>query len=607
MRLPFVFKAIGVGALLAALAGAASAQSMRLLQAQALRADRQSTSAAQAQLAAGQVVELQQLAGGWAQVRWADRGAATQLGWVRASALDLGAAAVGAASQQDTGRLAAGNTAVPLGIRALPARANRHALIVGVGQYQVDAARPVPALAGVQHDMNSALAMARQLQIPTDNITLLRDAGASREGVQQALRELEARLQPGDRVFVYWSGHGSRYYDEAEGGCVETLVPHDLRDISNKQFGQWLQPLARKTEKLMVVYDACHSGGVGAAASATLQRSLPAGAQQWFPKSATPGQAICNQPSNVRNRSLESATRSLGIDGQDVVHLSSSRPDEVSFDNPARGGLATYALRQCLGGEAKDLDGSGAISMDELAACAQGQIDKALAGQNQVLPHHVVLSGNRGFVPAWFAAPSGQVAPSVTAPAVWAAAPATPAAPAAPVVASAPAVQAPVPVQQVLAQIHAQRDSKRRVSVVPTSDRLKIGRDQLDLAITSSHEGHVYVAMLGSDGQSLLLLFPNQLDSRNHILAGQTLNLPREAWRVGAGGPPGRNTVLVMVTDGPRDLGSLGGGQVGPFVQPLTDAQGRARLSWLLGQRTQCSGTACSDAFGSALLTVSEY
>jgi len=611
------------------LAPSAQAQSVKLLQAQALRAERQSSSAAQAQLDAGQQVELQQLAGGWAQVRGAERGKAPLLGWVRASALDLGATAVGAASLQDTGRLAAGNTAVPLGIRALPPRSNRHALIVGVGQYQADPARPVPALAGVQHDMVSALAMARQLQIPTDNITMLRDAAATREGVQQALRELDARLQPGDRVFVYWSGHGSRYFDAAEGGCVETLVPHDLRDISNKQFASWLQPLARKTDKMMVVYDACHSGGVGAASTAP-QRSLPAGtATVWRPKTAAPGQAICNQPSNLRTRSLESATRSLGVDGQDVVHLSSSRPDEVSFDNGALGGLATYSLRQCLAGEARDLDGSGAISMDELAACAQQRINSALAGQTQVLPHHLVLSGNRGFVPAWFAAPASQPAPSVTAPAVWAPAasavaptPARPPAAASQVaqVASpvrpasaaspqpvAPAVQQPVPVTQVLAQIHAQRDSKRRVTVVPTTERMKIGRDRLDLAVTSSHDGHVYVAMLGSDGHSLLLLFPNQLDGQNRIQAGQTLNLPRESWRVAAGGPAGDNTLLVMVTDGPRDLSTLGGGQAGPFAQPLTDAQGRARLQWLMGQRAHCQAGDCNDAFGSALITVAEY
>jgi hypothetical protein len=117
--------------------------------------------------------------------------------------------------------------------------------------------------------------------------------------------------------------------------------------------------------------------------------------------------------------------------------------------------------------------------------------------------------------------------------------------------------------------------------------------------------------MLGSDGQSLTLLFPNAIDAKNHIDAGQSLLLPRADWRVAAGGPAGEDSLLVMVTDGPRDLSALGGGQAGPFALPLTDAKGLARLQWLLGTNPKggpggCQGAGCSDAFGSALIKIQE-
>ena len=93
--------------------------------------------------------------------------------------------------------------------------------------------------------------------------------------------------------------------------------------------------------------------------------------------------------------------------------------------------------------------------------------------------------------------------------------------------------------------------------------------------------------------------------------AGQTLTLPRPNWTLAAGGPAGTDTLLVLVADGPRDLAALRGDRAGPFVQPLTDAQGRAQLPWLLGTNSRqgagCAGVACSDAFGSALLSVEEY
>lgn len=597
-------RALGLAMLASLATCAAQAQSLRLLQDAPLRAERSPDSEVAARLDDGSRVELLQLRGGWAQVR-----AGGRQGWLRASALDLAPAEAAATAAIDSGRRAAGASAVTLGVRSLPPRANRHALIVGIGEYRADPARPVPALAGVPQDMQSALAMARQMQIPADNITLLRDRAATRDGVQQALRELEARVQPGDRVFLYWSGHGSRYFDAQENGCIETLVPHDLRDIGNREFAQWLQPLLRKADKMLVVYDACHSGGVGGAGPAAA-RSWGAG---WTPK-FTPGAQACQQPSNLRTRSLGSAVQALGASGQDVVHLSSSRPDEVSFDNADSGGLATSSLRLCLQGAAQDLDGSGAISIDEIAACAQGGIERALRGQTRLSPHHLVISGNRGFVPAWFA---GSPAPQASAPAATLAPLPAPVAavPMAAVPTVAPATQpvaAPPSLAGLLEQIHAQRDGKRRVEIVPVSRRLRIGVDALDFSVTSSHDGHVYIALLGSDQRSLTLLFPNALDGNNRITAGESLLLPRTGWRIAAGGPKGRDRLLALVTDGPRDLSALGGGRAGPFAQPLTDTEGRARLQWLLGTSAQggaagCRGSGCSDAFGAALMTIEEY
>jgi hypothetical protein len=68
----------------------------------------------------------------------------------------------------------------------------------------------------------------------------------------------------------------------------------------------------------------------------------------------------------------------------------------------------------------------------------------------------------------------------------------------------------------------------------------------------------------------------------------------------------------VLVTDGPRDLPAVRGNQAGPFVQPLTDAQGRSQLQWMLGTNARqeaARGCAkgCSDAFGSTIVDIEEY
>ena len=569
-----------------AVVASAQAQSVRTVQATPLRDERAVDAGTLVTLEANAAVKLLQLSGGWAQVQTAGTGGGRR-GWVRASLLDLRPPELAPASQIETGRRAIGANAVTLGARGLPPRSNRHALIIGIGSYRVDPARPVEALAGLEHDMASALLMASALQVPDDRITLLRDEAATHESIAAAVRELGARALPGDRVFVYWSGHGSRYFDAAEGGCVESLVPYDLKDVTNRELARWLKPIGDKADKMLVVYDACHSGGVAVAGGA-LSRSVAGALQAKF----TPGADACQTPSNLRTRSLSGAAAALGLSGHDVVHVSSSRSDELSLDNPLGGGLATSALRQCLLGDARDADGSGSVSAQELADCAQAKIEQALAGNPQFGPPHITLAGNRDFVPAWFANSVAPVADAAPIP---------------------PPATAPAPLSRVLEQIHEQRDSKRSVNVIATPTRLRIGAEALGFSVTSSHAGQVYVAMLGSDGQTLTLLFPNALDTGNTVRAGEALSLPRGRWQLTAAGPPGTNKLLVLVADGARDLPALRARQAGPFVQPLTDAQGRAQLQWLLGTQARqgaagaCAGSACSDAFGSALIDVEEY
>ncbi len=582
--------------LLVSWASLAHTAPLPLLEDAVLRSERGIDAPVVERLTIGKLVEPLRLRGGWALVEVNGR-----KGWVRASQLALALPEAAAVSRLNAGRLASGATAVSLGVRSIPARITRHALIFGVGNYQQDPQRLVPPLAGVKHDVTHALAIARRMQVPPEQVTLLRDAEVTRARVEEAIRDLQARVQPGDRVFVYWSGHGSRYFDAEEGGCVETLLPHDLRDISNRQFAQWLKPLAAKADKLMVVYDACHSGGIGGAAT----RSWPGAPLPKF----TQGTGACLTPSNVRSRSLASATQAIGIDGRDVVHLSSSRADEVSFDFEDSGGAATSALLACMSGETKDLDGSGAVSVDEVVACAQPRIESAMAPFPQFVAQHLVVSGNGAFVPSMFASD-----PRPPAEAAVSASTQTDSQPSVQSTVDKPAATAPAALSlvSVLDHLHAQRDTKRRVVVSHTADRLRIGADRLDFSISSSHDGYVYVFMLGSDEQSLVQLFPNTLDGSNRIAVGETMLLPRANWQLTAAGPRGTDRVLVMVTDGPRDLVMLGGTQVGPFVKPLTDPDGRSRLQSLLvsnpnAGKAVCAGAGCSDAFGSALFSVEEY
>lgn len=479
--------------------------------------------------------------------------------------------------------------ALPLSALGQDAAASRHALIIGIGQYSNAA---ISSLAGVQHDMDSARRMAQSMGIPPQNMHFVRDAAATVDEMTAQIKALDQRLQPGDRVFVYYSGHGTRWHepDAPEGVCTEGLVATDGQVLSNKMISQLLAPVAAKADKMMVFYDACFSGGV--AGKPFLTRSLKLGAANLTPKVVSKGSAdACFQPSNFRTRSLSTALQQQGSVPQNVVHIAASRPDEVSFDNSKEGGLATTAWRDCLLGEAQDLDGSGAITVDEITRCAQTRLDSNLANVSGVLGQHMTLGGNQQFVPAWIKA-------AFTAPA-------TP----------TPVAAKPLAPGALLGEIHAQRDGRRQLTVVPDKNALSIGKDALQLHITPDRDGYLYLAMAGSDGESLYLLYPNQLDGDNRVQAGKTIDLPRASWRITAGGPAGDNTLLVLLSDTPRDTAALKGDSAGPFMHTLLDGEGRSLLQQTLGRgkcvpdsarRNLQVGRGCSDSFAAALLTIRE-
>jgi Domain of unknown function (DUF4384) len=147
------------------------------------------------------------------------------------------------------------------------------------------------------------------------------------------------------------------------------------------------------------------------------------------------------------------------------------------------------------------------------------------------------------------------------------------------------------------------------VEATATKPVLKIGRDLFGWRVRSTRDGFVHVLSLGPDG-SLLLVFPNLLDSNHRILAGQTLTLPRNTWPLAAAEPPGREELLVFVSASPRTFDGLGKRYLNSFLR-LSNADAAASMPtgrpdetpWLLGSVSNCAGQSCK-AYGAATFTV---
>ena len=733
-----------------------------------LREDRYLDAAVVARLKAGAQVDILAFEGGWVKVRTKQNS-----GWVRAMFLKGDGARKAQVAALESGRSNKLQAVSTTGIRSI-ARASRHALIIGVGEYS----RPgISSLKGVKHDIKSAAQIARTMGIAPENITYLRDTDATAQNIRLAFRSMEKRMRQGDRAFVYYSGHGTRWIDTSfdSNACTEGLLATDGQALTNREISRLLMPISRKAEKLMVFYDACHSGGLANQPLRT--RSLATSGGQLMPKFA--GEVSperCATPSNMKTRSLSGELGRMGAVPSNTVFIAASRPDEVSFDDPRSGGLATVAWRDCLLGKAADLDGSGAITVDETTQCAQIGLDERLQGQPDILGQKMTIGGNRQFVigapgasaseaqlagqrlaaaraqeeqererekqerekekerqrvaaqqavelaraealaqekerervAAEQAAAQALAAAEAQAQAekdrlaaqalaqeqerervaaqqalelakaqeeakekaeqerievamqaqalakeqqaqqqeqeqerLEAALQATAQGTAAPpptnsnvttlasvddgAISMQPALPLPATTQAkpaaLLVEMFQQRDATRVLSVEANQKILKIDKDPLELTITSPTDGYLYVALAGSDQESLYLLFPNQIDANNQIKANVPVKLPRRSWRIVAGGPKGTDTVLVIVTDSPRDLSQLDGEDAGPFVMPLQTREGRSQLQALIGasgnadqQVCQTGGKTrnlkvqivCSDAYAAKLIEFEE-
>lgn len=89
----------------------------------------------------------------------------------------------------------------------------RYALLIGISHYTPG--QRLRDLDGPKNDVNSMEQALKQLGYKSANVTVLRDAQASKAGILEALDAMIARVNAGDYFFFYYSGHGTSPQDQA--------------------------------------------------------------------------------------------------------------------------------------------------------------------------------------------------------------------------------------------------------------------------------------------------------------------------------------------------------------------------------------------------------
>jgi len=229
-----------------------------------------------------------------------------------------------------------------------------YALVVGVGGDLPNTVGDATGLADILKDR-------ARCAYPHDQVHLLTGENAGRERILAVLDALSQSTDPQSTVLVYFSGHGYRVASPT--GEFYYLLPHgyDLdrlyqTAISGAEFTDRLRAIP--AQKLLVLLDCCHAGGVGEAKAPGLQLT----------KSPLPVEA-----------------QSLLAEGRGRVLIASSQEDELSFAGRPYSAFTLALIETLCGvGVAKR---DGAVRVADLALHAREVVPTRTRGRQHPVLH----------------------------------------------------------------------------------------------------------------------------------------------------------------------------------------------------------------------------
>lgn len=226
---------------------------------------------------------------------------------------------------------------------------HRFAVVIGISAY---ADARVPALRYAANDAESFynwLVSPSGGKFAPSRVNLLLNQKATYTNIKSALFTWLQQAIQEDMVIIYFAGHGSS--DSPDSDANLFLLPYDTQynDISSTGFPMWDIETALKrfikADNVVVIADACHSGGVGESFDIARRNS----------------RALTITP-------ISEGLQDLSRVGRGICVISASGDNQLSRENLKWGGghgVFTYFLLKGLTGEA-DYNADTSVTLGEL-------------------------------------------------------------------------------------------------------------------------------------------------------------------------------------------------------------------------------------------------
>jgi len=140
-----------------------------------------------------------------------------------------------------------------------------HALVIGVGSYEHMPNMNVPITVEDAIEVAEVLGNRRYCSYPEEQVTLLHDETATREGIEAALDQLASDLTEDDTFLLFYSGHG----EYGEDGYYLTTYDTQMNEgkkvvagsgVHEKSLLEKIQAI--KAKRVFLIFNACHAGEI---------------------------------------------------------------------------------------------------------------------------------------------------------------------------------------------------------------------------------------------------------------------------------------------------------------------------------------------------------
>jgi hypothetical protein len=261
---------------------------------------------------------------------------------------------------------------------------NIHALLIGIDHYEPN--QLFPNLKGSVRDIELVETfLTRNLELPQERIqklisrnredeTLMAIRSATGpepqkptyENIVNAFNTITETAQPGEQVYIHYSGHGGRaatVFPNLKQGTGtqydEGLVPMDIGDSDQGRYLRDVEMttlLKRMTDKgliVTVILDSCHAGGATRGMDAQIRSSIEPDLKPRTAESLVASKDELEQ--NWLNLTRAQGVGAAGLPkARDYVLLAACRPNESAYEYPFSGdveqpnGALTYWMMDTL-------------------------------------------------------------------------------------------------------------------------------------------------------------------------------------------------------------------------------------------------------------------